>query len=193
LLVREVESLLPGRRAVRAVRRRGALAQVELECLLAAGLDDARPRAEACEPSIRARKRIPYPRRERGRPWSSYVTEWKARRRAQGLAVPNGPPPTAQRPDYSKDVGAALPGESRTKASWADPGELIAWAGRYLTQLQPRERASQRGYDQWAAGQAHRGRPPLAGDTPVGRRCAMPRADACEMMGTGSLTPHDAL
>jgi hypothetical protein len=94
---------------------------------------------------------IPFPRRERGRPWSSYVTEWKEGRRARGLPVPSGPPPTSQRPDYSEDVGAALPEERRMRRRWDDRDELVEWAARYLSQLKLRERPSQRGYDAWAA------------------------------------------
>jgi hypothetical protein len=93
---------------------------------------------------------IPFPRKERGRPHSSYVTEWKVGRSARGLDVPDGPPPKRERPDYSSDVGAALSGESRAKSAWADHDEVVAWVARYLGELNARDRASQRDYDAWA-------------------------------------------
>jgi hypothetical protein len=93
---------------------------------------------------------IPLPRKERGRPYSDYVKAWKDARIARGLTVPAGPPPKAERPDYSSAVGAALPGERRAKAAWADHDEVVEWVIRYLDDLQPRENSSQRGYDAWA-------------------------------------------
>jgi hypothetical protein len=108
---------------------------------------------------------IPYPRPEPGKPWSSYVREWKQGRQAKGLAVPERPPPKARRPDYSVDVGAALPGEWRGRKRWDDLDEVVEWVVAYLAQLQPGERSSQRGYDQWVSTQEgapmeFRGRPP---------------------------------
>ncbi len=97
---------------------------------------------------------IPFPRKERGRPYSAYVREWKEARVAQGLPVPVEPPPKAERPDYARDVGAALPGERRSKNAWEDHGEVVGWVMRYLDELEPRERSSQRGYDAWARRQA---------------------------------------
>lgn len=95
---------------------------------------------------------IPYPRRERGRAWSSYVGEWKEGRRGRGLAIPDGPPPTAWRPDYVIDVGAAHAGERRAQ-SRDDFDEAVSWAMRYLVQLSASERATERGYNAWASGQ----------------------------------------
>jgi hypothetical protein len=100
---------------------------------------------------------IPFPRKERGRPYISYVKEWKHGRSARGLDVPDGPPPKSERPDYSRDVGAALSGESRAKSAWSDHDEVLAWVARYLVELKPRERASQRAYDAWA--RQHNGAP----------------------------------
>ena len=94
--------------------------------------------------------RIPFPRKERGRPYSSYVKEWKDGRAARGLAVPDGPPPKPERPDYSCEVGAALAGERRAKSAWADHDGVVAWVARYLAELQARDPASQRAYDAWA-------------------------------------------
>ena len=103
------------------------------------------------EPVLFARANgIPFPRKERGRPYSSYVKEWKDRRSARGLDIQDGPPPKCERPDYTSDVGAALPGESRAKSAWADHDEVVTWVARYLAELQARNRASQRGYDAWA-------------------------------------------
>lgn len=93
---------------------------------------------------------IPFPRKERGRAYSSYVTEWKDGRAARGLGAPDGPPPKCERPDYSYDVGAALPGERRAKGAWADGNEVMEWVMRYLGELKARDRASQRAYDAWA-------------------------------------------
>ena len=93
---------------------------------------------------------IPFPRKDRGRPYSSYIKEWRNARAARGLDVPEGAPPKSERPDYSCDVGAVLPGEKRAKSAWADHDEVIAWVARYLAELKPRDRASQRGYDAWA-------------------------------------------
>lgn len=56
---------------------------------------------------------IPFPRKERGKPWSAYVAEWKAARSANGQPAPRGPAPKGKGPDYNADVGAALPGEGR--------------------------------------------------------------------------------
>jgi hypothetical protein len=92
---------------------------------------------------------IPFPRRERGRPWSGYVREWMDRRREQGLPVPDGPPPKRQRPDYTHDVGAARPGERRGRKQWDDLDEFAAWVLRYLDALPRGERPGQRDYDGW--------------------------------------------
>jgi hypothetical protein len=95
---------------------------------------------------------IPFPRKERGRPFASYVNEWKDGRAAEGLEIPDGPPPKPERPDYTRDVGAALVGEMRAKSAW-DYDEVVAWVAQYLGELKARDRASQRAYDAWARGQ----------------------------------------
>jgi hypothetical protein len=95
---------------------------------------------------------IPYPRRERGRAWSSYVGEWKEGRLGSALAIPDRPPPTALRPDYALDVGAGHADERRAP-SREDFDEAVSWAMRYLGQLNPGERATERGYNTWASGQ----------------------------------------
>lgn len=93
---------------------------------------------------------IPFPRKQRGRPYSSYVKDWKDARTERGLTVPDGPPPKSERPDYTRDLGAALPGERRAKSAWADHDEVVAWVAQYLVQLKARDRVSQRAYDAWA-------------------------------------------
>jgi len=93
---------------------------------------------------------IPFPRRQRGQTWSDDVREWKDRRRQQGLPVPDGPPPTRERPDYSQDVGAARPGERRGKKRWDDLDEVAEWVARYLADLAPGDRPRQRSYSDWA-------------------------------------------
>lgn len=95
---------------------------------------------------------IPYPRRERGRAWSSYVSEWKEGRRGRRLAIPDRPPPTARRPDYAIDVGAGHADERRAQ-SRDDFDGAVSWGMRYLLQLSPGQRATERGYDAWASGQ----------------------------------------
>lgn len=74
---------------------------------------------------------IPFPRKQRGRPYADYVTEWKDARIARGLSAPDGPPPTHERPDYSRDVGAALHGERRANKEWADRDEVVECVTRY--------------------------------------------------------------
>lgn len=88
---------------------------------------------------------IKLPRRVK--PWAEYVAEWRDGRRAAGLPVPDGPPPTNQRPDYTQDVGAGSPSERRSR-KWSED-ELVSWVARYLAELNGR-RSSQRGYAAWA-------------------------------------------
>jgi hypothetical protein len=95
---------------------------------------------------------IPFPRRERGKPWSEYIAEWKARRRERGLPVPVGPPPKSERPDYAKDVGAAFDGHNRGRKDWNDIEAAVDVVIRYLDEL-PRGRSpSTRDYEDWATG-----------------------------------------
>jgi hypothetical protein len=93
---------------------------------------------------------IPFPRRQRGRPWSDYVREWKDGRREQGLAVPEGPPPKRQRPNYGQDLGAARPGERRGRKKWDDLDEVAGWVARYVDELPRGQGPGQRNYDAWA-------------------------------------------
>lgn len=89
--------------------------------------------------------------RDRARTWASYITEWKDGRRAAGLPVPDGPPPRHRRWDYTQNIGAAQPGERRRVPRTRE--ELVEWLVRYLDQLPPRQRSTERGYNDWAATQ----------------------------------------
>jgi hypothetical protein len=91
---------------------------------------------------------IPYGR-ERGRLWSECVAEWKQQRAARGLDVPAGPPLLNERPDYSRAVGAALPGETR-RQDWSDVEDCLPYVIAYLRQLRAGERSTKRGYQEWA-------------------------------------------
>lgn len=107
---------------------------------------------------------IPFPRQQRGRAYSDYVTEWKDARRAQQLAVPDGPPPKRDRPDYSVDVGAALEGERRQEKH--SPESCRLWLRWYLDERLRGERPSQRGFADWAAG-----KPGAPGTSAIDRHC----------------------
>lgn len=54
-------------------------------------------------------------------------------------------------PDYSQDVGAALPGERRGRKAWDDVDELANWVARDLAELPRGQRPTKRRYDEWAA------------------------------------------
>ncbi|WP_249011114.1 hypothetical protein [Conexibacter sp. DBS9H8] len=90
--------------------------------------------------------------RDRTRTWASYITEWKDGRRAAGLPVPDGPPPRHLRWDYTQNIGAGRPGEQRRRRD-QPRDDLIDWLVRYLDQLRPRQHSTERGYNDWAAGQ----------------------------------------
>lgn len=91
---------------------------------------------------------IPYSR-ERTRLWSECIAAWKQERHARGQAVPDGPPPLDERPDYSRDVGAARPGERR-KQDWSQIEDCLPHVVAYLEQLGAGERSSKLGYAAWA-------------------------------------------
>jgi sulfite reductase beta subunit-like hemoprotein len=76
------------------------------------------------------------------------VAAWKAERRAQGLPVPEKPPPPKARADYSRDVGAALPGE-RLRHKWRDVEDCVAWMVRYLEDVPAGARSTSRSYRDW--------------------------------------------
>jgi hypothetical protein len=88
---------------------------------------------------------------EGGRKWSESMRDWKQERERKGLPVPDGPLPRAERPDCSLDIGAALPDEYRHRGKWLNnPDHLVEWIKRYLEDLKPGERSTQRGYATWA-------------------------------------------
>jgi hypothetical protein len=66
--------------------------------------------------------------------------------------VPERPPPPDQRPDYTKDVGAARPGEQRrpTKSRWHEVQSCVDYVILYLEQLRPPERPTADHYLRWA-------------------------------------------
>lgn len=91
---------------------------------------------------------IPFPawRKER---FSEALAEWRAKRATEGLPEPAKPPRPRERPDYSRDVGAALPGERR-QDNLRSTEECVAWMRRYLEELPAGARSTQRSYRDWA-------------------------------------------
>jgi hypothetical protein len=119
--------------------------------------------AHGVQPTARALKEfarangIPHPNSRGGNVFSTALREWKERRHAAGLSAPrvvrhNGGR-GSKAPDYSADMGAALPGERR-RDGW-DRDACVAAIGRYLAQLRPGERSTSRGYRDWASAQEH--------------------------------------
>lgn len=91
---------------------------------------------------------IPFPNMSAVR-FNDAVAEWKARRAAQGLPSPLAPPPPSERADYTRDVGAARPGEKRRET--AHPLEAcVEWMRRYLEGLPASARSTRRSYRDWA-------------------------------------------
>lgn len=109
----------------------------------------AQPSAEELRRFARA-NRIPY-QPDRVRSWNECVAAWKKDRRARGLGVPDALPPRSQRPNYSRNVGAARAGEQRRR-DWSHLGDCVEVVILYLDQLPPRERSSKRSYQDWADG-----------------------------------------
>ncbi len=91
------------------------------------------------------------------RHWTESIAAWRQQRQARGLPAPQGissprgrPPKHAPTlPDYSRDVGAAKPGE-HLHHKWSDAGTCAAWVARYLEQLPKGARSTKRGYADWA-------------------------------------------
>jgi hypothetical protein len=103
---------------------------------------------------------IPYPSVPRGNGFRNAAREWMAtRRELHGLSLAPrgvGAPRKGRalpRRDYSRDVGAARPGERRTD-EW-DRDACVAAVARYVAQLRSGERSTSRGYRDWAAQQEH--------------------------------------
>jgi hypothetical protein len=108
----------------------------------------AQPSAEELRRFARA-NRIPF-QPDRKRTWNECVAAWKDGRRARGLDSPTGLPPRSQRPNYSRNVGAARAGERRRR-DWSHLEDCVEVVILYLEELSPRERAHKRGYQDWAA------------------------------------------
>jgi len=106
---------------------------------------------------------VPYPS-ERAQRFGAAVAEWVASRSARGEPEPRVVQRVGGRgkraPDYSGNVGAARPGERR-REKWTRTSSAAAVA-RYLTQLRPGERSTQRGYADWAAAQPRGAAPAVA-------------------------------
>lgn len=77
------------------------------------------------------------------------LAAWRAKRAAEGLPAPAPPAPMSERPDHSRDVGAARPGELR-RAKRRSAEDCIAWMRRYLEGLPAGARSTQRSYREWA-------------------------------------------
>ncbi len=93
---------------------------------------------------------IPYPGEARTT-FGAERTAWAEARRAEGIAVPEAPLPRDAGPDFSRDVGAALPGERRRK-QWNNVVDCVSVVKRYLAQLAPGEPARAESYRAWARG-----------------------------------------
>ena len=91
---------------------------------------------------------IPYPE-ERKTTFGVERDAWADARRAEGEAVPDKPPPQEEREDYSRNVGAAKPGERRRK-QWTNPADCVAAVRRYLEDLPPNQKSSADSYRAWA-------------------------------------------
>ncbi|MGD0455905.1 MAG: hypothetical protein ABSB69_20145 [Solirubrobacteraceae bacterium] len=98
---------------------------------------------------------IPYPGSRPRNAFKIARDEWREQRRENSLPEPRVVKRVGGRgnksPDYSRDVGAALPSERR-RDKWSRE-DCVAWVVRYLVQLGPGERSTARGYSDWAASQ----------------------------------------
>jgi hypothetical protein len=89
---------------------------------------------------------------DKDRTWLESVAAWKEQHRAQGLPVPDGPPPRSDRPDYTQPIGAAQAGEQR-RHNWSRIDDCLPYVIAYLEQLAPGERSTKLGYAAWASQQ----------------------------------------
>lgn len=85
---------------------------------------------------------------DRDRSWLESLAAWKDQRRARELAVPIGPPPRSERPDYAQPIGAALPGEQRRR-DWSNINDCLPFVIAYLEQLPAGARSTKLGYADW--------------------------------------------
>jgi hypothetical protein len=106
---------------------------------------------------------VPYPS-ERAQRFGAAVAEWVSSRHARGLPEPRVVKRVGGRgkraPDYSRDVGAARPGEQR-REKWTR-ASCAAAVACYLAQLRRGERSTERGYADWAAAQPRGAAPAIA-------------------------------
>lgn len=106
---------------------------------------------------------VPYPSGRTQR-FSAAVAEWVASRRARGLPEPRVVKRVGGRgkraPDYSRNVGAARPGERR-RGKWTRVSCAAAVA-LYVAQLRRGERSTERGYADWVAVQPRGAAPAIA-------------------------------
>lgn len=91
---------------------------------------------------------IPFPNMREVR-FNDALAEWKAWRARQGLPVPQAPPPPSERADYTRDVGAARPGERRREMIHPLE-ECVEWMRRHLEELPASARSTRRSYRDWA-------------------------------------------
>lgn len=103
---------------------------------------------------------IAYNQEHQDKPWQECVTEWKNARRAQGLPVPDRPPPRGQRPDYRRNMNAARPGEHYA-GKWMRIENCIQRVIAFLDQLPPDQLPSTENYESWAKKNRAPGTPAL--------------------------------
>jgi hypothetical protein len=91
---------------------------------------------------------------EDDRAFADTFAEWEERRCEQGLPPARVVDRRIGRrrgcPDYSRNVGAARPGEEPYKRKGRDPAVCVTWIARYIAELGTRERSTKCGYEAWA-------------------------------------------
>lgn len=131
---------------------------------------------------------IPYPYEGRTT-FGQERAAWIKARRAAGETMPDTPPPRDQCADYSRNVGAALPGK-RTRASWTDPAACIAVVQRYLSELPPGKQAGAESYRAWAKRQTD-ATPAINAMTQHGGWTAVRKLAQEELRREQATSPHD--
>jgi hypothetical protein len=101
---------------------------------------------------------IPYSRARQQLSWGEAVAVWKKGLEARGVVPPPGPPPTDKRPEYSRNVGAGHPAETR-RIGWTDIDACLVDVSAYLKQLPAGELSTFAGFQHWIEAQ---GRTPPA-------------------------------
>ncbi|HTC58684.1 MAG TPA: hypothetical protein VK691_01030 [Solirubrobacteraceae bacterium] len=96
---------------------------------------------------------------EGGQKWSETFKLWRQSRIDRGFGEPRVIDYRSRRdangrilkaPDFSKDVGAAKPGEYPNQGKWANKDLCVAWVAYYLANLPEGRKAIARDYDAWA-------------------------------------------